>query len=158
MPRRARRTLEGRLFHVTLKGVAGQNIVLDDSDRLRFIWQLEEVTKRFGWRVVCWCLMDTHFHVVIEADQKQMSVAMHRLACLYAMYFNKRHERRGHLFENRFSSWIVWDDKHLEATIEYVLDNPVRAGLCRTSAEWPWSWPRRERREEPESPERAEAA
>jgi putative transposase len=158
MARRARRTLEGRLFHVTLRGVAGQDIVLDDADRLRFVWQLEEVTKRFSWRVVCWCLMNTHFHLVIEADVEQMSIALHRLACLYAMYFNKRRERRGHLFENRFSSWIVRDGEHLGRTFDYVLDNPVRAGLCRTADEWPWTWPRRERARGQAWPEPAEAA
>jgi putative transposase len=158
MPRRARRTLEGRLFHVTLRGVSGQDIFLDDADRLRFIWQLEEVTKRFNWRVVCWCLMTTHVHLVVDADVEQMSLAMHRLACLYAMYFNTRHERRGHMFENRFSSWIVRDEDHLEKTIDYVLANPVRAGLSPTAEEWPWSWPRRERREQRVWPEPAEAA
>ena len=115
------------------------------------------MTKRFEWRVICWCLMDTHFHLVIEADRELMSVAVHRLACLYAMYFNKRHERRGHLFENRFSSRIIWDDGHLEKTFDYVLDNPVRAGLCSTSSEWLWSWPRRERLSAAAWPERGAA-
>jgi REP-associated tyrosine transposase len=127
-----------------MRGVNKERIFLDDIDRRRFLWQLEEVTERWGWRVVCWCLMGTHFHLLVEAEQEQMSIAVHRLGCLYAMYFNRRYERRGHLFENRFSSWMIRDEEHLEATIRYVLENPARARLCGTSAEWPWSWPRLE--------------
>ena len=144
MPRRPRNALEGRLFHITLRGVAEEHIFLDDQDRRRFIWQLEEVTKRWGWRVVCWCLMGTHVHLVVEADREQMSLAVHRLACLYAMYFNRRHGRRGHLFENRFSCWVITDEQHVDSTVVYVLENPVRAGLCDSPADWPWSWPRLE--------------
>ena len=92
--------------------------------------------------MIAWCLMGTHFHLVAECDLEQLSLAVHRLNCLYAMYFNRRHNRRGHLFENRFSAWVVWDEPHLESTVGYVLENPVRAGLCRQASEWRWSWPR----------------
>jgi len=68
-----------------------------------------------------------------------MSYAVHRLNGLYAQRFNRRHERRGHLFENRFSSWVIHDEEHLRATIAYVLENPVRAGLCTDARDWLWS-------------------
>jgi hypothetical protein len=58
------------------------------------------------------------------------------------MYFNGRYDRRGHLFENRYSSWVVQDEEHLGKTVEYVLNNPVNAGLCTEAGEWLWSWPR----------------
>jgi putative transposase len=142
MPRRPRSSLEGTVFHIVCRGVAGQLIFDDDFDRRRFVWQLNEVSERFGWRVIAWCLMGTHFHLVVECDVEQLSLALHRLNCLYAMYFNRRHKRRGHLFENRFSSWVVVDEAHLEATVGYVLENPVRAGLCGQASEWGWSWPK----------------
>ena len=63
---------------------------------------------------------------------------MHRLNTSYAQRFNRRHGRRGHLFESRFSAWVIRDDAHLEATCRYVLDNPARAGLD-TSEPWPWA-------------------
>ncbi len=66
----------------------------------------------------------THYHLVVEAKREQMSHAVHRLNGLYAQGFNRRHERRGHLFENRFSSWVIRDDEHLRATVAYVLENP----------------------------------
>jgi REP element-mobilizing transposase RayT len=82
----------------------------------------------------------THYHLVVEAKCEQMSHAVHRLNGLYAQGFNRRHERRGHLFENRFSSWVIRDEEHLNSTIRYVLENPVRAGLCAEPEAWPWSW------------------
>jgi REP element-mobilizing transposase RayT len=84
--------------------------------------------------------MGTHYHLVVEAKREQMSHAVHRLNGLFAQSFNRRHERRGHLFENRFSSWVIRDDEHLSATVAYVLENPVSAGLCAEAREWLWSW------------------
>jgi putative transposase len=142
MPRRPRRDLPSGLFHVTARGVAGSTIFLDDHDRRRFLLLLEQTTTLWGWRPIAWCLMGTHYHLVVESKTEQMSLAVHRLNCVYAMYFNRRHERRGHLFENRFSSWVIQDEKHLSRTIDYVLNNPVNAGLCTEAREWIWSWPR----------------
>jgi REP-associated tyrosine transposase len=116
-------------------------LFVDDQDRRVFLQYLDGVTEYWGWRVVAWCLMGTHYHLVIEAEQEQMSLAVHRLHCLYAMYVNRRYNRRGHLFENRFKSWVIRDEGHLSRTIAYVLNNPVRAGLCLEPDEWLWSGP-----------------
>jgi REP-associated tyrosine transposase len=121
--------------------VNGEMLLVDDFDRHRFVRYLEDVSEYWSWRVVAWCLMGTHYHLVIEAQQEQMSLAVHRLHCLYAMYVNRRHERRGHLFENRFQCWVIRDELHLERTINYLHNNPVRAGLCAEAADWLWSWP-----------------
>src|SRR5438128_11087055 len=106
MPRVPRNYLEGRLFHITSHGVSTTLIFRDDADRWRFLWQLDEVTTRFGWRIIAWCLMGTHYHLVVEADQPTMTLALHRLNGLYAMYFNRRHKRSRPLFGDPFSSWI----------------------------------------------------
>ena len=124
MPRRPRRQLPNGLFHITSRGVDGSLIFLDNHDRRRFVLLLAEVSDLWGWRVIAWCLLGTHYHLVVEAKREQMSHAVHRLNGLYAQGFNRRHERRGHLFENRFSSWIVGDEKHLNAAIAYVLETP----------------------------------
>jgi putative transposase len=143
MARRPRKCFRGnRFFHLTARGVGGAMIFEDDFDRRQFVRYLEHVSEYWGWRVIAWCLMGTHYHLVIEAEQEQMSLAAHRLNCLYAMYFNRRQSRRGHLFENRYSSWVIRDEEHLSATITYVLQNPVNAGLCLEAADWLWSWPR----------------
>jgi putative transposase len=140
VPRRPRRHLPNGLFHITSRGGDGSLIFLDNYDRRRFVLLLAQVCELWGWRVIAWCLLGTHYHLIVEAKREQMSHAVHRLNGLYAQGFNRRHERRGHLFENRFSSWVIADEKHLNVAIAYVLENPVSAGLCAEAQEWMWSW------------------
>jgi putative transposase len=83
--------------------------------------------------------MGTHYHVVCTGRRDDISGAMHRLNGSYAQLFNERHERRGHLFGDRFSSWLIQSEELFYAAIRYVLLNPVRAGLCREAKDWPWS-------------------
>jgi putative transposase len=140
MPRRPRRDLPSGFFHITSLGVAGTFIFPDDYDRRRFVLPSGAGFRLVGMARYRMCLIGTHYHLVVETKREQMSHAVHRLNGLYAQSFNRRHERRGHLFENRFSSWVIADEEHLSATIAYVLENPVRAGLCREAREWLWSW------------------
>ena len=115
---------------------------MDDADRASFLHLLREVVDRFGLRLIAWALLGTHFHVIVDGRREQLSLAMHRLNGLYAQRFNKRYGRRGHLFEERFSAWVIDTEEHFEAAVRYVAENPLAAGLCRDSREWPWSWPR----------------
>ncbi len=115
---------------------------LDDTDRAAFTRLLWQAAELFGIRLHAWCLLGTHFHLIAEARREQLSLTMHRLNGIYAQRFNKRHGRRGHLFEERYSAWVIEDEAHLRAAIEYVVQNPVAAGVCREAEEWAWSWPR----------------
>jgi putative transposase len=137
--RRPRSTLPDGVFHVTSRGVARSLIFVDDVDRRRFNQLLGESISRHRWLCHVYCQMGTHYHFVVDTLRERLSAGMHHLNGQYAAWFNARHGRRGHLFENRYSSWIVLDDEHFEKTLEYVLDNPVRAGLCRVRDDWPWS-------------------
>ena len=139
MARRPRSELEDGLFHVTARAVDGTPLFAEDIDRLDFLGLLERAVRRFGWTCAAYCLMGTHYHVVLEARRMDLSAGMRWLNGTYAQRFNRRHERRGHLFGTRFSSWVLHDERHLEATLSYVLENPVRAGLCTTTTDWPWS-------------------
>jgi REP-associated tyrosine transposase len=98
------------------------------------------VSHRFTWRVLAYCLMPTHYHVVLEASTANLSRGMHRLNGLYASAFNERHERTGALFQGRFHVRVIETDDHLERLGLYVPDNPVRAGYCDKGEDWPWSW------------------
>jgi REP element-mobilizing transposase RayT len=126
-------------FHVTSRGNRGARIFLEDLDRLDFLELLQSTAGLFTWRTHAHCLMGTHYHLVIEAARDRLSEGMRRLNGVYALRFNRRYGFRGHLFETRFSSWAIRDEQHLNAAVEYVLANPVRAGLCREPREWPWS-------------------
>jgi putative transposase len=139
MPRFPRSQLEDGYFHVTARGVAGAQIFVADLDRLDFLALLETTAERCGWRIHGHCLMGTHYHLVVQTTRERLSVGMKRLNGIYALRFNRRHAREGHLFAERFSSYVIRDDRHLAAAIEYVLQNPVKAGLCAQAGEWEWA-------------------
>jgi REP element-mobilizing transposase RayT len=139
MPRRPRRQLDDGFFHVTARAVGGDALFRDDVDRRDFIEQLTRNTLAFHWVCHAYCLMTTHYHLLLETSRESMSQGMHRLNGLYAQRFNARHNRRGHVFESRFQAYVIDSEAHLAAAVQYVLNNPVRAGLCQSADQWPWS-------------------
>jgi REP element-mobilizing transposase RayT len=138
MPRTVRGDLPDGVYHVTARGVNRCAVFADDVDRVVFLRLLAESVERFAWRCHAFCLMGTHYHLLIETIRARLSVGLHRLNGLYAQRFNHRHDRTGHLFGSRFHAWLVEDEDHLAAVTEYVLNNPVRAGLVETAQDWPW--------------------
>jgi REP element-mobilizing transposase RayT len=139
MPRIRRSDLPDGVFQVTTRGVFGRLVYLDDQDRRAFLGLFALVITRHRWECHAFCLMRTHYHLVVETTTERLSAGMQYLNGVYAQRFNRRHSRDGHLFGARFAAWIPRDDEHYERTIEYVLTNPVRAGLVTDWTEWPWS-------------------
>jgi putative transposase len=139
VPRQPRRELPDGVFHVTTRGVNGEAIVADDDDRRTFVRLLRRTGRRFGWRCYAYCLMTNHYHLLVESSRERLSAGLCRLNGLYAQGYNKRHGRRGHLFGDRFSAFIVEREEHFEAASRYILLNPVRAEMCETASDYPWS-------------------
>ncbi len=83
--------------------------------------------------------MENHFHAVVDADAEELSAGMRELKSLYSHRFNDRHDRRGPLFQGRFDLRVIESEEYLSVACEYVWNNPVKAGLCATAADWPWS-------------------
>ena len=126
------------LSHVTLRGNGKQKIFLDDADYSTFLRMLMTVKKQFEWLIHTYCLMPNHYHLVVETEHP-LPKAMHLLNGRFAHRFNRRHDRSGHLFEGPYEAKPVDSDEYFTECLRYVADNPVRAGLCATAAEWPWS-------------------
>jgi REP-associated tyrosine transposase len=124
---------------VTSRGNRGAEIFLHDLDRLDFLDLLRSTTGLLSWQMHAYCLMGTHYHLIVETTRERLSQGMRRLNGVYALRFNRRHGLKGHLFETRFSSYVVCDELHLASAIEYVLENPVRARLCTCARDWPWA-------------------
>ncbi|MBA2462364.1 MAG: transposase [Actinobacteria bacterium] len=139
MTRPLRSTFPYGFWHITSRGVDGRLIFMDEDDRNVFLHMLQRVIPRFGWRCHAYCLMSNHYHLVIECGQPALSDGMERLNGLYASYVNQRHGRVGHLFQRRFESRSIQDERYLESACRYVLENPVRARLCAQVVDWPWS-------------------
>ena len=107
---------------------------------MEFLRALDITVTRCRWKLVAYCLMGTHYHLVLDAAAGTLPAGMRWLNGVYARGFNKRHERRGHLFGARYDTWLMRDEQHAHATIRYVLENPVRAGLSASPESWLWSY------------------
>jgi putative transposase len=140
MPRILRSLLPDGFFHVITRGVDGTDIYRDDADRLDFLAQFAAVATYFRWDAHALCLMTNHYHAVVESTVAELSAGMQQLNGDYAQGFNGKHERTGHLFGGRFTSRVVVDESYLGNVCRYVVNNPVRAGLCDHPAEWRWSF------------------
>src|SRR4051794_24759783 len=140
MARRPRSSLpQHGVYHLTTRGVDRCAIVRDDLDRERWMLLRADAAARFELVTHAFCLMTNHYHAILEGSLRRVSLFAHRLNGLYAQPFNRRHARTGHLYEERPGIRLIADDDHLERACDYVRANPVRAGLCVTAADWPWS-------------------
>jgi putative transposase len=139
MPRRPRIEVEGGIFHVASRAVDSAFAyrgVKDREDFLDFLWT---TVGTYEWRCQSYCLMGTHYHLVVQTPNANLAAGMQTLNGRYAQRFNWRYERRGHLFGGRFLSVHVQEEEHLMAAHRYVARNPVRAGLCVHPGNWEWS-------------------
>jgi Transposase IS200 like len=110
MPRLPRSHLAGGCFQATARAVFGAALFEEDLDRLEFLQLLRSTAAVFDWRCHAHCLMGTHYHLLLETSQERLSTGMRRLNGDYARRFNKRHGRRGHLFDERFASHVIRDE------------------------------------------------
>jgi putative transposase len=139
MPRVAREALPDGIFHVTARGVARAPIFLDGIDYAEFERQLLELSGAYAWTLHAYCLLPNHYHLIVEATQDELSAGMHKLNGRYAQRFNRRYDRVGHVFQNRFSSYVIESEEHFARALAYVRANPVEAGLCERVDDWLWA-------------------
>ncbi|QCX33030.1 transposase [Caloramator sp. E03] len=120
MPRMARQKSYDSIYHVMVKSISEVLLYKDDKDKIKYLDYMKKAQEQFEFRVYSYCLMDNHAHFIIDANGADISKIMHFVNYKYAMYFNKRYERSGHLFQDRFKSLIVKDDRYLFALTAYV--------------------------------------
>ena len=131
--------LAGGVFHVVARGNERAPVFRDDRDRERFLEILGEVAVRYRWRVLAYCLMGNHFHLLVMTLEPMLARGMRQLNGVYAQWFNRRHRRVGHLFQGRYKAVVVQTDAHLRRTVRYVIRNPIRAGLSGRPEQWRWT-------------------
>ena len=129
MARRPREDAPGTAHHVMVRGIDRLPIFLDDADREDFLRRLSRLILELDFRCFAWALMPNHVHLVIRSGRVRISQLMARLGTGYARRFNERHDRVGHVFQNRFRSRCVVDDADLVGLVLYVTRNPLEAGL-----------------------------
>lgn len=139
MARPLRLSFPGAVYHVTSRGNARHDIVADDRDRSQWLSFLAHVVDRYGWLCHAYCLMDNHYHLVIETPKPNLSIGMRQLNGRYTQAYNRRHEQVGHVFQGRFTAILVEKDAHLLELCRYVVLNPVRAKIVSHPRLWVWS-------------------
>jgi putative transposase len=136
MPRQARLDIPGLVHHVMARGIDGCDIFHNDADRELFLNRMTDILADHGAPTLyAWTLMPNHFHILIRPSETHLCTIMQRLMTGYAVNFNKKYNRKGHLFQNRYKSIVVEEDSYFLELIRYIHLNPVRAGIVASAME-----------------------
>ena len=139
MARTLRLEFPGAIYHVTSRGNGRRKIYRDDEDRATFLATLAWVVERFGWACHAYCMMDNHFHLLIETPEANLARGMRQLNGVYTQRYNRRHRNAGHLFQGRYKAILVERDSYLLELARYIVLNPVRAKMVGSPEKYLWS-------------------
>jgi len=129
---------ENAIYHIIVKGIEGVNIFTDNMDRNKFLLLLKKISNLFKVNIFFYVLMDTHFHLIIQTEKANLSKVMQFLNSSYAHWYNAKHIRKGHLFQDRFKSFLILDFFYLFSAASYIALNPVEAGIVNSPENFPW--------------------
>jgi REP element-mobilizing transposase RayT len=135
MPRKARIDAPGALHHIICRGIKRREIFKDDVDRNNFVDRLGDILSETKTPCFAWALIPNHFHLLLRTANMPIATVMRRLLTGYALSFNRRHRRHGHLFQNRYKSILCQEDLYLMELVRYIHLNPLRAKLVSTLGE-----------------------
>src|SRR3989338_5018664 len=127
------------VYHVMNRGLGRKDITLIGDDYHVFFETLKETANLFNIRVISYCLMSNHYHLLIETPRANLSRGMRHLNGVYTQRFNRKHRRVGHVFQGRYKAVVVQRDIHLLELCRYVVLNPVRARMVKKAENWEWS-------------------
>ncbi len=127
------------VYHITSRGNEKKLIFKDERDRWIFLDILSQVDKHYNWLCHAYCLMNNHYHLIVETPDGNLSAGMRQLNGVYTQAFNRQHNRVGHLFQGRYKGILIQKDSHLLEVCRYVVLNPVRAKAVKRPEQWRWS-------------------
>ena len=142
MPRKARLDAPGTLHHVMMRGTEGKSIFREDKDHQNFLSRLAQISEDTEARILAWTSMSNHVHLLMFSGSQGISKFMRRLLTGYAVWYNRKYHRTGHLFENRYKSIVCEEEAYLLELVRYIHLNPLRAGIVKNMEEldrYPWS-------------------
>lgn len=139
MPRRPRILSSTGIYHAMMRGINKGDLFKDDKDREKFL-EIIEVTRSLGeYELYSYCLMTNHIHLLIKEKSDPINRIMKRIGVSYSQYFNKKYERVGHVFQDRYRSETIENEKYLLACVRYIHNNPVKAGIVEHPVHYRWS-------------------
>jgi putative transposase len=139
MPRHARRRSNTGIYHIMLRGINKQKIFYDKEDHNQFLFTLSRVKKEASIPIYAYCLMNNHIHLLIKEGNEPFAHSMKRFGASFVYWYNKKYERCGHLFQDRFRSETVENDQYLLVVMRYIHQNPVKAAIVENLTKYPWS-------------------
>ena len=128
MPRKSREKSNSKVYHVIVRGINKQDIFLDEQDNKKFIKEIKRVKEKYQFQIYAYALMKNHAHFIIYDVNNNLSSMMQSLSISYSLYFNKKYQRIGHVFENRFKSYCINEIDYLKNLVRYIHKNPENAG------------------------------
>jgi len=138
MPRQLR-VEEIGFYHIINRGVERRDIFLDDEDHKKFLEIVEEASEVYGFVIHSFCLMNNHYHLLLQTQDTNLSLIMRQINSRYSIYFNNRYKRVGPLWQGRFKSFFVYDENYLTSLIKYIEYNPIKANLTQSIGQFRWS-------------------
>lgn len=139
MPRQARKKSKSGIYHVVLRGINKQIIFEDDEDRRRFIETIGRFKNPNRYEVYGYCLMNNHIHLLVKETGDTIGESVKRICGSYAYWYNRKYNRCGHLFQERYNSEAVEDDGYLLMVLRYIHQNPLKAGIVQKIGSYNWS-------------------
>jgi len=139
MPRRARVKSESGIYHIILRGINRQIIFEDEEDNQRFLQALQRAKEISGFELYAYCLMSNHIHILLRIVNEPLEQIMRRLCGSYVYWYNRKYERIGNLFLDRFKSEPVKDDTYFLTVLRYIHQNPYKTGLVKDLGSYVWS-------------------
>lgn len=139
MARPLRIEYEGAFYHITSRGNARRKIYRDNNSRKIFLDILALVVKRFNWLCHAYCLMDNHYHLLVETPDANLSMGMRQLNGIYTQKYNHAYRTVGHIFQGRYKAIVVEKENYFLELCRYIVLNPVRAKMVTRPGAWKWS-------------------
>ena len=139
MPRAAREKSETGIYHVMLRGINRQTIFGDGEDAIKFLQILNKYRQKSECKIYAYCLMGNHVHILIREGKEELGMAMKRIGVSYVHWYNYKYDRTGHLFQGRYKSEVVENDKYLLTVLRYIHQNPLKAKLTKDIRKYKWS-------------------
>lgn len=131
MARKSRNYIKSSFFHVMVQGINKEYIFNTDIDKKEYLKIMKNTETQYDVEIISYCIMDNHVHLLVRIEKTDdLSKFMHKINTLYALYYNKKYDRVGYVYRDRYKSQIIYSEKQLYICINYIHNNPIKAGIC----------------------------
>lgn len=139
MPRKPRKKSSTGIYHVMFRGINGQVVFKDHEDYKKFLQTIKKYKEVSQYTIYAYCLMNNHAHLLIKEGKEDLGIIFRRIGASYVYWHNRKYKRRGPLFQDRYKSEAVEDDKYFLTVLRYIHRNPIKAGIEKDVKKYPWS-------------------